>query len=73
MALGIIQRKKVMEKEIAEAVKRLNEKEKLVALRQVEALQKSFPQKPEVPEPLTWTGCFRGTKREGNIIYPEWG
>jgi hypothetical protein len=21
----------------------------------------------------TWTGYFRGAKREGNIVYPEWG
>jgi len=27
----------------------------------------------ESPETLTWTGYYRGVKREGNTIYPEWG
>jgi hypothetical protein len=65
-----------MDKKIAEAVERLNETGRQIVLQQVKALQTAYPKEPEEsedPEPLTWTGYFRGARREGSIIYPEWG
>jgi hypothetical protein len=60
-------------REMVRTIDSLNETGRQIALKQVKVLQTIYPREPEDPESLTWTGSFRAVRREGNIIYPEWG
>jgi len=32
-----------------------------------------LPMETEESSSETWTGCYRGVKKDGNVVFPEWG
>jgi len=57
--------------ELEEAIEKLNDNGRWIALKQVNALLKAGYTKPSSSE--TWTGYYRGVKKDRNIVFPEWG